>query len=163
MPPADLLPPGTSAVPAPPTPNVRRGTATCAAGREALWREHAEEGTPVAGEVCGAAVRDTRPVSRLNAPFCRSDMCISWGFIWMICLHLNPLSPFSWQEVLFMAADAMRKCLCPPWRHGVPQAGRGKGMLPVCTERDGLLPCPPLPLHHELLCRQSSTCSPGTC
>jgi hypothetical protein len=46
MPPADLIPPGTSAVPAPPNPNVRRGTATCAVGREARWREHAEEGTP---------------------------------------------------------------------------------------------------------------------
>src|SRR5215468_1797555 len=81
-------------------------------------------------------VNQDKPKSiHIKRPVCRSDMCISWGSLWMLCLHLNPLSPFSWQEVLFMAADAMRKCLCPPWRHGVPQSGRGKGMLPVCTER----------------------------
>jgi hypothetical protein len=61
-----------------------------------------------------------------------------------------------------MAADAMRECLCPLWRHGMQQSGRGKRMLQMCAERDGTLPCPPLPLRHELLCRQSSTCSPGT-
>jgi|RhiMetdeSRZDD1v2_1073273.scaffolds.fasta_scaffold32685_10 hypothetical protein len=60
-----------------------------------------------------------------------------------------------------MAADAMRACLCPPWRHGMQRSGRGKRMLPVYAERDGLLPCPPLSFCHELLCRQSSTCSPG--
>ena len=51
---ADLLPPGTPPVLAPPAPNVRRLAALCAEGREALWREHAEEGAPVACEVCGA-------------------------------------------------------------------------------------------------------------
>jgi len=37
---------------------------------------------------------------------------------------------------------------------------RGRGRH---AERDGLRPWPALPLRHELLCRQSSTCSPGTC
>jgi len=54
MPHADLLPSGTPPVLAPPAPNVRRLAALCAEGREALWREHAEEGAPVACEVCGA-------------------------------------------------------------------------------------------------------------
>ena len=85
MPYADLVPPGTSAVPAAPNPNVRRGAATCATGPEALWREHAEEGTPVAGEVCGAAGRDTRPVSRLNAQFFQAIVGISAGFFHRLC------------------------------------------------------------------------------
>jgi hypothetical protein len=80
----------------------------------------------------------------------------------MICLHFKPTPPFSWQEGLSMAVDAMRGCLYPPWRHGMQQSGRGKTMLHVCAARDGKLPCPPLPLRHGLLCRQSSTCSPGT-
>src|SRR3989442_13770570 len=51
---ADLPPPGTPAVLAPPAPNVRRLAALGAEGREALWWEQAEEGAPVACEVCGA-------------------------------------------------------------------------------------------------------------
>jgi len=90
MPHADLLPPGTSAVPAPPNPTVHRGTATCAAGREALWREHAEEGTPVACEVCGAEVRDTQLVSSLNAPFFHA-------IVSMIALHLTVVTSTSAQ------------------------------------------------------------------
>jgi hypothetical protein len=97
-----------------------------------------------------------------NAPFYRRDMSISLGFLWMTCLHFNPTLPFSWQEGLSMAVDAMRECLCPPWRHGIQQSGRGKRMLHGCAKRDGRLPSPPLSRRHELLCRQSSTCSPGT-
>ena len=70
-----------------------------------------------------------------NAPFCRSDMCISLGFFWMLFRRENPSQPFYHHAglslILVPHGDmrpllhrAMTPHLCvPPWTVEGSQAG----------------------------------------